>query len=462
MKRAWNDPRFAVGPKGVPVGTKIPQNTPQALPTGQTSPNVLNLPSLGRSENLVPSLNTTLSPEERAYEFSTQLAKNVLDKTLPMYTNLLDLDYALPQIEEFTGLPEQSRPELISFLNMLKKTSPGLSDTFDESLFKPSEFYAPGGAPEFTAGEFSRSKYLPDPAASGYASEFFGTQPITADVLNDPRFKALQAEMETATGKSSEQIADEMARRGVLYSGSTKEEFGDLNAENARKIATAMGGIAGPLISQSVLNEAIFEPRRKTDFSKDWKRFLFGADTASQREESDFLERLAGKETAFSTAEGVRKTRFGQDLYQDELGETARRTEFERAERDKETAEQTEAINRALRVTGIELGQEETAQASLKDWEERQADLIREYRQRGAGVGVAQDEQTLNYMATINNIINSAMTGQQVQPSVINALSSARTSQADVDLNKIKAGLARQTGANERLRLIGELFSDLR
>jgi hypothetical protein len=342
--------------------------------------------------------------EQDIINWNLQLVDNVLNLLGPGVKRSISEPTAVFKPPAFTSLPQEALAPKVNLLDELKDINAAATRQLTESTFQRPDFI---DTPEFRGGEF-----IPSPEFTG--SEFIGTQAITPDVINNPAFKAFQDELRVATDENTRRIVEEMARRGVLSSGSTQEAFDKLNEANARAIASTAGNIASPLLQQSTLQQAINEPIRQTKFEETeaLQRLLAGERSATR--ETGFRERAARDELANLLKAAERRTLFGE-----------RQEVLEAAGRDK-ALENLLALG--TEATGAERAFEQSkASLALQDFfrardAEREAALLPLQNQ-------ATEDARLNQLL---GAINSLVTGQQ--PQITSALGSLGTIQNRLQL----------------------------
>lgn len=354
-------------------GSYVPPSFYNAAFSGQPSqgwqqPYQIGVGGIPQNQNLIPTIDPGGDPVKEAVKYSTNLGRNVQSEILPFLVSLYQDQYQLPRTAAYQELDPSGVPGQIDLLTTLKQIMPG---------FDP-------GQGTYKEGRYTAGGYTAGPRGSDFAPEFYGTKAITADVLKDPSFMAFKEQLTKATGESSRGIADEMARRGILSSGATKEQYERLSEASDRAIASKMGDIATPLIQKSLIQQNIVEPMRQTTFDEMRQKFGYGAGMEEARRETGYGER-----------EGARRT--GYDLTQQQREEQSLK-------------------DMLSRVMGIGTSTQEQRQ----DYENMLSNLMRseggrsqDYAQEELDRNVYADQVAMNRFAEIQNLINSAMTGSQ-------------------------------------------------
>ena len=360
-KRATSDPRFAGGQEQVTNRNAFPHVFSPPPPTPAPTRKLLPGGAQPIQTQIDPGAFQD-NPLQELIRTGAFTAQEIQGQTLPQFLNLLNADFFLPQVGEFVGPSQTEVPGTVSLVDTLKRLSPGRGADVTESQFKPTEFQG--------------SEFI----GAGGQPEFQRTQAITPDVLNDPAFKSFQADLEKALGKSSQQLVEEQSRRGILQSGATEEAFGRLGESAQRATAAELGRLASPLISQSILQQAIGEPIRETAFGERG----FGRRAGEAGRETGFGERQAGRETEFD---------FAQELQ--------RGGGIERA------------IQRTLGLAGGEQQIQQRSEDVFAGLERSERDRVQDFINRQANIGFEQEVAGQGFLGNIQNLINAAVTGGQ-------------------------------------------------
>ncbi len=321
--------------------------------------------------------------EQGVLDFNMGLTKNIIGELLPGLIGNTNESVAQYSVPTFSNLPSTAVPKYVDGFDNLKGMFP--SEDFAGRTYD---------RPNFTAAPaFNNSFYYDSPASR--RSEFYKTRAITPDVLSDPSFRAFEDSLNVATAKSSRNIADDMARRGILSSGATKEAFEELNQGNARAIAGELGSIASPLITESLLEQNIRQPIRQTEF-----------DARQDALELDRRRYDAERRTAFNERQDLQR-------YNALLNDAERRTSFDVKNSLVEMGANQERLNRL-----ISFGEKDTAARRLN--EGNLAALNRDdfnryqaYRKEEANLGVMNQALRDENIGRRISLINSLLTGQQ-------------------------------------------------
>lgn len=250
-----------VNPTGGVVGTK-PQPPPTTLPI---TPDVsiaggfggLNIPEIG-----------SVSPGGEGQEslgFGPITQQEFIKSVLPSFLEFLKSDIPLKQASVIGQLDESLRPSQVGLFDVLEGIE-GLDIR--------------GGG------------------------EFVPTESISLESIeNDPLFKSFSTDLQVETDKATEALINEMARRGITVSGATEEGFGDISEAQNRAITSEIGRLQSPLISASILNQAINEPIRQTGFNQGIANRLLGLGLS----ERDILQAGGEGDIRFDTENFLRR-----------------------------------------------------------------------------------------------------------------------------------------------------------
>jgi hypothetical protein len=213
----------------------------QKAKTQAATPGVINLapdvqgtytPTPAAGVN-IPALNIpTPSPATATdpIDFGGATQQQFIANTLPELMKWLGSDIPQTQLNITKQFGEDLRPEQISLLETLKNL-----EGFDLQGI---------------------GEYVP-------------TQAITLpDIEQDPAFQAFRGDLQSETDTATESMINEMARRGITVSGATEEGYGDISEAQSRAIAGEVGRLQSPLVRESLLQQAIEEPKRRQAFNQ--------------------------------------------------------------------------------------------------------------------------------------------------------------------------------------------------
>jgi len=156
-------------------------------------------------------------------------------------------------------------------------------------------------------------------------SRYYEAGAITPDIVNHPSFKAFEANMRGAMAGTSRTIANEMAKRGILKSGASKQAYMDLASNAQGAIAKEMGRLAEKPLQETFIEKYINEPKRRTDFERE-----------NNLSRMKYLTDKAVRRTDFNASEANRGTEFGKWL-----------SDFTTGQSEKE-ADRVDSMNRWL------------------------------------------------------------------------------------------------------------------
>lgn len=203
--------------------------------------------------------------------FSDIAQQEFIRNLLPQFTEYLSRE--LPQITlpEFTRLPEETMTQQLSLLGTLKDLGIDVS------------------------GE---GEYVP-------------TEAITLpDIEQDPAFQAFRENLGVQTQEAAEALINEMARRGITVSSATEEGYGDIADIQQRAIASEIGRLQSPLVRESILQQAIEEPQRRSAFNTMIANRMLGLGMS----ERDIMQLQEAERARFATENLLRREQRARDI----------------------------------------------------------------------------------------------------------------------------------------------------
>lgn len=236
---------------------------------------------------------------------------------------------------ESAKVPEYSEPYRAKLLETIRSYFPEAADlqkqtgtyvpTYAQGLkqeYTPSPAYIPASfqtaLPFKAADKFGTTTKAPSTPQTGYEnygylggtyvgapqwkdSQYYEAGGDIGDVTNHPSFKAFESALTGALAGRSRQIADEMAKRGILSSGASKQAYEGLASSAQQAIAGEMARLAEKPIEAALIEKYVNEPKRRTEF-----------ESAQNQARMKYLADEAARKTNFVGQEAQRGTDFGK------------------------------------------------------------------------------------------------------------------------------------------------------
>ena len=310
--------------------------------------------------------------------------KDTYETFLEPIARKLEEGAALPTVPDFQNLPGEAQPKFQSQAESLKDSQDRIAEL--------------DLAPE-AVGATQLEKTAFQPAGEFRESEFISPDVNIDSIIASPQFQAIDADLKEATRRGSEQIVDEMSRRGLLDSGATQKAMSRFNEDIQRQRISALLGLA--------------------------------------KTEQDRREREAGRETAFGASQEKERREFGER--EETREETGLRKDRERQALFDESAAGREQRTRDIQSeNAVQLGLDE---ASLeRAFEQEKTGLARSefarfqaYQEKLARLPLEQQQAELGYIGEVLKLYNAVLSGQQPATNLLSLQAQLDAKSADLD-----------------------------